>query len=84
MKMVTFLLVAGLLVAPGYARAEETVKENVKAAGNTVVRGAKKAKNRVKEALCTDSDLECKAKKAGNRIGEGAEKFGDKIEEKTN
>jgi len=70
-------------VAPTLVSADEPKDTAVKA-GHSVKQGAKKAKNRVKEAFCADSDLECKAKKAGNRVDEGAGKLGDKVDEKTN
>ena len=84
MKIVTVLVFTCLLVGPKFATAAETVKESANAAGNSVKHGAKKMKNRVKEAVCTDSDLECKAKKAGHRVGEGADKMGNKVEEQKN
>jgi hypothetical protein len=87
MKFVTYLLLACFLAPTIATASEESAKEKTgetaEAAGNSVKRGAKKAKNRVKEAFCTDSDLECKAKKAGHRVSEGAGKLGDKVDEKT-
>ena len=82
MKFLTYALAACFL-APTFASAEESNNE-LKKAGHTVKQTAKKAKNRVKEAFCTDSDLECKAKKAGNRVDETVSKAGDKIDEKVN
>lgn len=81
MTFVRIIVLASLLVAPKFAKAEETVRETAKKAGHSMSHGAKKMKNRIKEATCTDSDLECKAKKAGHRVGEGADKAGNKVEE---
>ena len=81
MKLLTYFLLACFL-APTLVSAEEA-KETTESAGHSVKQGAKKAKNRVKEALCTDSDLECKAKKAGHRVDETAGKASDKVDEKT-
>lgn len=82
MKVLSGLLLA-CLIAPTYASAEG-VKATAEKAGHSVKQGAKKAKNRVKEAFCNDSDLECKAKKAGNRVDESAGKVSDKVDEKIN
>ena len=82
MKLLSYLLVA-CFIAPSLVSAEEPKDTAVKA-GHSMKQGAKKAKNRVKEAFCADSDLECKAKKAGNRVDEAAGKLGDKVDEKTN
>ncbi len=83
MKVLSYLVVA-MFVAPTFAAAEGEVKDTAQKAGHSVKQGAKKAKNRVKEVFCTDSDLECKAKKAANRVDETAGKVGDKVDEKLN
>lgn len=83
MKVLSALALICFL-APTYATAEGEVKETAQKAGHSIKQGAKKAKNRVQEAFCADSDLECKAKKAANRVDETAGKVGDKVDEKIN
>lgn len=79
--MTKFILVLALATFGFAATAEESMGEKAKATGNDMKRGAKKAGNRVKEAVCAESDAECLAKKAGNRVKEGGEHVGDKAKE---
>lgn len=82
MKLLALVLFACLFVTPKFALADETAKETVNNTGNKISHSAKKLKNRAKEATCSDSDVECKAKKAGHRVGEGADHLKNKAEEK--
>jgi len=55
------------------AHAEETWSEKAADTGRGAKRGMKKAGHRVQEEVCMDGKVECAAKKAGNRIEEGAD-----------
>ena len=70
-----------LVTAFSIAHAEETVGESAKATGHDIKRGAKKGVNRVKEAMCTEGDAKCLAKKAGHRMEEGGDYVKDKANE---
>jgi len=63
---------------------EETVPEKAEAAVNDVSRTLNKAKHRVGEAMCLESDLECLAKKAANKIEEAADATHDAAKELKN
>lgn len=81
--LVTFVL--STMIQISYA--DETLVEGMSATGNDAKRGIKKGAHRTQEALCMDSDLECAAKKAKNRIieagdatADGASKIKNKID----
>ena len=63
------------------ALAEETLKKEAASATRKVVRTVKKGTNRVKEAVCLESDLKCAGKKVGNRIEETGDTVGDKVKD---
>lgn len=56
----------------------EETKTEVKKAGRATKRMAKKAGNRMEEAMCMEGDMKCAAKKAGNRVKEGTDATVDK------
>ncbi len=66
-------------VATSYA--EETVSEKATAVTKSAKRSVKKGANRVKEAVCSEGDAKCLAKKAGHRLEEGADTVKDKTQE---
>lgn len=55
--------------------------EKVEASKNDVERAANEAVNKIDEATCMESDLECLAEKAKNRVEEGVDYVEDKAEE---
>lgn len=65
------LFVTALLGFMAFAHAEQTVGEKMKETGRDVKHSMKKGANRVSEKTCLESDAECAAKKAGNRMKEG-------------
>ncbi|MEN0058633.1 MAG: hypothetical protein AAGB31_07345 [Bdellovibrio sp.] len=91
--MKSILLISSLLLAfTSFAHAEETTGEKVdsametakdktKKAGRDAKRVAKKGAHRVQEAVCMEGDLKCAAKKAKNRVEEGADATVDKGKE---
>lgn len=82
--MKSIVLAMALMGVAGIACAEETVTEKMQETGNDMKRGVQKGVNRTKEAVCTDSDAECLAKKAGHRVEEGADSAKDKVKEVKN
>lgn len=60
---------------------EQSLPAKAKAVANDGSLALKKAKHRVDEVTCLDSDLECLAKKAANRIDEAATATGHVVEE---
>lgn len=66
----------------GISHAEETLTEKTQVTVNSVKRSGKKGLNRTKEALCGkltgDNKVQCLAKKAKNRVEEGADAVKDK------
>ncbi len=79
--MKLFVVALAVVAYTGLSRAEESVSEKGASAGNSMKRGAKKGMNRAKEMVCTEGDAACLAKKAGHRVGEGADAMGDKAKE---
>lgn len=81
------LLIASitLLGFLGAGHAEETMGEKAEATTNSAKRAVKKGVNRTKEAVCGkltgDSKVQCLAKEAQNRVGEGADVVKDKAAE---
>ena len=87
MKLISSLLMVGLLSSAFVAHAEETWSEKAGAKGNDVKRELKKAGNRIEEETCTAGDATCAGRKAGNRIEEakdatvdGAKKLKNKVD----
>lgn len=78
-KLLLFSL--GFVMFAGVAGGEQTTGEKVKAGARTTGRQIKKATNRVQEAVCLESDLECAAKKAKNRLNEAGSAVKDKAVE---
>jgi len=68
----------------GLAVAKQTVPEKAKDVTNDAARSVKAGANRVAEAVCVEGDVECAAKKAKNKVKEGAEATKDKVEEVKN
>lgn len=60
---------------------KQTVPEKAEVVKNDVVRAAKKAAHRTEELVCLDSDAECLAKKAKNRVTEAKDAAVDKADE---
>lgn len=89
MKTLFFLGITALMftLVAASAKADETVSEQVEAAGNSTKRAVKKGANRISETVCTKSDAACAADKVQNRATEakdsvvdGAKKVGNKID----
>ncbi len=78
MKAIMMSLVFCLAAGVQFAHAEETMGEKAKATGKDMKRGMKKGVNNVKEAVCMEGDAKCLAKKAGNKMEEGADYAKDK------
>ena len=78
------VMLCALMMLSAQVLAEETIGEKAQAAANNAGRAIKKGVNRVKEMACTEGDLKCAAKKAGNRIEESADAVKDKAEEVKN
>ncbi|WP_297324141.1 hypothetical protein [Nitrosomonas sp.] len=72
-------LVIGLFFST--AHATETLPEKGEAVKNEIKRDANKAVDRVDEAICTDTDVECAKKKIDNRAAEGKDLINDKSSE---
>lgn len=60
---------------------EPSLSSKAKTVTKDAARTLQKAKHRVDEATCLDSDLECLARKAANRIDEAADATSDAVEE---
>lgn len=70
-----------LAFSPNFSLGDQTAGEKATAESNTAGRKVKKGVNRAKEAVCTEGDIECAAKKAKHRGEEGARATGDKAKE---
>lgn len=79
-----FIAMTTLLFLGSAGFASESLSEKASSTGKDVKRSAKKAWNRTKEAVCMEGDLECAAKKAKNRAGEGADYVKDKAQDVKN
>ncbi|MXS85197.1 hypothetical protein ABO04_04520 [Nitrosomonas sp. HPC101] len=78
----TYLLSAALLMfLSSSVIAEETLTEKLETKTNDAERATNKAINRVQEATCTDSDVECLKQKAENRASEAYDATKDKASE---
>lgn len=78
MKSLIIVSLSFMFAVPA-ALAEKTVKNEAVSATRKVVRAVKKGTNRVKEAVCLESDLKCASKKVGNRIEETGVTVSDKV-----
>ena len=82
--MKLLILALGFVGTATFAHAEETAAEKGTSTVNSMKRGAKKVGHRMEEAaVCAQGDLKCAALKAKNRVKEGADAAGDKVNEKT-
>jgi uncharacterized low-complexity protein len=81
--MKTALILTALLMTAAVlpAHAEETMGEKAAVTGNDVKRDAKKGMNHAKEAVCTEGDAKCAAKKMKHRAGEAKDATVDKAKE---
>lgn len=68
-------------VAPVVAHGEETAKESAQESGRTIKAKSKKGMNKVKEAVCTEGDAKCAAKKVGHRVDEAGDSVSNKAKE---
>ena len=81
----TKIVLAGLLsIVFTSVSAYETENEKSEAAQKDLSRTTDKAVNRVKEALCTEGDVECLKQKAEHRIEESTDAIKDKANEEKN
>ena len=80
-----WLLAITILGTFSYVHADEkdSTKDKAVETGHDMKRGAKKMVHRTGEALCAEGDAACLAKKGKNRVKEGADYVGDKVDEKT-
>lgn len=81
MKALLSALMICAAAATVTVHAEETVKERTEGTANDVVRAGKKVKNKVKQAVCTGTEAECKAKKLKDDAGEVIDAGVDKTKE---
>jgi hypothetical protein len=81
MKLSNLLLMLAIGMFISMAHATETLTEKGEATKNEIKRDAKKAVNRVEEATCTGTDVECAKKKIDNRVEEGKDLIKDKSSE---
>ncbi|MCH9699530.1 MAG: hypothetical protein K0U68_15630 [Gammaproteobacteria bacterium] len=79
MKTSYELLISFAVVISTAVIADETISEKIQAKANDLKRSASKTVNRVEEAVCTGSEVECMAQKAANR----AEEVKQTVEDKT-
>jgi hypothetical protein len=84
MKFSKIILIAALATAFTSACAVETEDEKKEATKKELSRDTDKAINRVKEAVCMDSDTECLKEKAKHRLEESADAVKDKAGEVKN
>lgn len=74
--ILSLLMLAGV----GFAHAEQTVSEKTNASAHNVKRSMKKGVHKVQEAVCSEGDAKCLAKKGSHKMEEG----GDYVKDKTN
>lgn len=79
--MKALIVAVALLGMNGLVYAEETMGEKASAVSDDAARSVKKGSNRVKEAVCMESDTKCLAEKAKHRAEEGADYSKDKVKE---
>lgn len=73
------ILILGLFIST--ANATETLPEKGEAVSKDIKRDANKAVDRIEEATCTDTDVECAKRKIENRAEEGKDLIKDKSSE---
>ena len=66
------------------ALADETTNAKAPDVGNKASAEGKKVGNRVKEAVCTEGDAKCAAKKTGHRVDEAGDSISNKAKELSN
>lgn len=81
MKLSNLLLILAIGLSFSTAHATETLPEKGEATKNEIKRDANKAVDRVDEATCTGTDVECAKKKIDNRAEEGKDLIKDKSSE---
>jgi hypothetical protein len=81
MKLSKILLTAALTTVFTSAYALETDNEKNEATKKELSRTTDKAVNRVKEAVCMESDVECLKQKAQHRVEEATDTVKDKASE---
>lgn len=81
MKPSNLLLILALGLLFSTAHATETLPEKGEAVSKDIKREANKAVDRIEEATCTDTDVECAKKKIENRAEEGKDLIKDKSSE---
>jgi hypothetical protein len=81
MKLSNLVLMLAIGMCISMAHATETLTEKAEATKNEIKRDAQKAVNRVEEATCTGTDVECAKKKIDNRTEEGKDLIKDKSSE---
>ncbi|MEQ1557734.1 MAG: hypothetical protein ABL933_02180 [Methyloglobulus sp.] len=84
MKLSKLILIAALSTAFVSAYALETEDEKKEATKKELSRDTDKAVNRVKEAVCMDTDTECLKEKAKHRLEETTDAVKDKAGEVKN
>lgn len=84
MKLTQILAIAAMTTLFTSAYALETENEKNDATKHEMTRSTDKAINRVKEAVCMESDAECLKQKAQHRLEEGTHAIKDKAEEVKN
>ncbi len=84
MKLSKLILITALSTAFTSAYALETENEKGEATKNEMSRTTDKAVNRVKEAVCIESDAECLKQKAQHRLEETTDAVTDKAGEVKN
>lgn len=83
----SLMLVVATLFAMSFAQnvsATESLPEKADAQVNNTKRSVKKGVNRVKEAVCMESDTKCLMEKAKHRAEEGGDYLKDKAKEAKN
>ena len=81
MKKTYLLSAVFLMFLSSSVIAEETLTEKLETKTNDAERATNKAINRMQEATCTDSDVECLKQKAKNRANEAYGTTKDKASE---
>lgn len=81
------LLMTALALPVSLVRAEQTTSEKVEVKAKDAKRAVKKGYHRTKEKMCMKSDAECARRKAkhrseeaGDKVKDGLNEFGDKID----
>ncbi len=84
MKNLLLLITLGFFSLTATSFAAETIGEKVQVKSRDIERAATEKMNRLEEAVCMESDVECLAKKANNRAEEAEEAVEDKAIELKN